>query len=192
MIINGSQLNLLRTEKSIFDNSTKQDTEKKEETAKTQEKDSVTISEEGMSFLETREESKKEQNQLNEEVYQSAIQDVKDQMKEIQEQSEARAEEYRILLKCMKIAMNVAAGNKVPEKDQQYLRDNNPDLFAQAMKVRVPKEDPEECESVIDEDEKDGKGTDSEKKVSSTTESDGITISEKSQSPLAGSKVTIG
>lgn len=69
------------------------------------------------------------------------------------ESAKASGEESKTLAKCMKIAISIMRGDVVPLKDQQYLQKNNQELFAQAMKMRMPKEKPEKCKSVLEEED---------------------------------------
>ena len=63
-------------------------------------------------------------------------------------------------MKCLKIAMNMMKGKKVPPEDERYLMEHDPNGYkvAIAMKALV-KEDKRECKSVLDDGDKNGGGT---------------------------------
>lgn len=61
-----------------------------------------------------------------------------------------------VLEKCLKIASSVRKGDKVPPEDLEYLQDNDPAGYLMALAQRREKEHPEECESVLDEEDRDG------------------------------------
>lgn len=56
--------------------------------------------------------------------------------------------------KCRKIAASIMKGDKVPPEDMEYLMNNDPDGFKLAMAMRREKKDPEDCESVLDEEDR--------------------------------------
>lgn len=75
---------------------------------------------------------------------------------------DALSEELDVQMKCLKIAMNMMRGKKVPPEDEKYLMEHDPDGYkmAIAMKVLV-KEDKKECESVLDDEDRNGESTQS-------------------------------
>ena len=56
--------------------------------------------------------------------------------------------------KCLKIAASIMKGNRVPPEDLKYLMDNDPAGYKLAMAMRQEKKDPEDCESVLDDEDK--------------------------------------
>ncbi|GEM_PF-3858643 len=84
-----------------------------------------------------------------------ALEQLQRMAEEARESSKNAAEEARITALCYTIAMRLVAGDKVPTKDINFLREHHPEMFSMAMKFRIPKADPEEHESVLKrEDEK--------------------------------------
>ncbi len=81
---------------------------------------------------------------------------LQDQLDSIQEQKEAGEDGWEEFGKCLKIAMSIASGDNVPQQDIQYLKEHNPELFGQAMALRMPKKDPEDCESVLEDEDSEG------------------------------------
>ncbi len=76
------------------------------------------------------------------------------QMAEVERQrSEEGADSARIMSKCMLIASRLTSGDKVPLKDERFLQKHNMKLYLQAMKMRIPKQEPKEWDSITDDEE---------------------------------------
>lgn len=58
--------------------------------------------------------------------------------------------------KCQKIAARIMRGDRVPPEDLEYLMNNDPEGYKLAMAMRRIKKDPEDCESVLDEEDRNG------------------------------------
>ena len=58
--------------------------------------------------------------------------------------------------KCQKIAARIMRGDRVPPEDLEYLMNNDPAGYKLAMAMRRIKRDPEDCESVLDEEDRGG------------------------------------
>ena len=84
------------------------------------------------------------------------------QMEQIREQSEDAAEGWKIYIKCLRIAMRIISGDNVPEIDHQYLAKNDPELYGKAMSMKVHKQDPEDLDSISDEDDDKKSGSEDE------------------------------
>lgn len=61
--------------------------------------------------------------------------------------------ELKVLEACQKIAASIMKGDKVPLKDLKFLMENDPAGYKLAMAMRREKKDPEEVESVLDEEQ---------------------------------------
>ena len=74
---------------------------------------------------------------------------------------DALSEEMDVQMKCLKIAMNIMKGKKVPPEDERYLMEHDPEGYKLAIAMRsMEREDDEECESVLkDEDKRSGGST---------------------------------
>lgn len=59
-----------------------------------------------------------------------------------------------ILNKCQKIAASIMKGDNVPPEDLRYLMEHDQAGFKMAIAMRRPKKDPEECKSVLDDEDK--------------------------------------
>ncbi|MCM1496323.1 MAG: hypothetical protein NC089_11070 [Bacteroides sp.] len=81
---------------------------------------------------------------------------LQDQLDSIKEQEKAGEEGWEDFGRCLKIAASIAAGDNVPQKDMQFLQEHEPELFMKAMLLRRPKEDPEDCDSVLEDEEDSG------------------------------------
>ena len=69
----------------------------------------------------------------------------------------------KVLELCQKIAASIMKGDKVPLEDLRFLMENDPDGYRLAMALRRQKEDPEEVDSVLEDEDKNGgsaEGTD--------------------------------
>lgn len=82
-----------------------------------------------------------------------------EQMKEAgKQEAEALAKSLKVRLQCWKIAARIMDGDKVPYEDEQFLLNNDPDGYQMAMSLRRIKEDPEEWDSVLEDEEEDSDG----------------------------------
>ena len=62
----------------------------------------------------------------------------------------------RVLELCQKIAASVMKGNNVPPEDLKFLMENDPDGYRLAMAMRRHNPDPEDEESVLTDEDKNG------------------------------------
>ena len=63
----------------------------------------------------------------------------------------------RVLELCQKIAASLRKGDKVPPEDLKFLMENDPAGYRLAMAMRRHKEDPEEVDSVLEDEDKNGR-----------------------------------
>lgn len=91
-------------------------------------------------------------------------------LEHVEKQTDAKTEELKVLERCLKIALRIAAGDHVPQKDMQYLREHYPELYAQAMLMRTPKKEPKEYESLLEDEEEAAQ----ENKGEAGTETEGL------------------
>jgi len=75
------------------------------------------------------------------------------QLENAREQGEAAVDSARIIIKCLQIAMRIINGDEVPREDHEFLAKHNPELYAEAILRRMPKEDPHKYDR-LSEDEK--------------------------------------
>ena len=62
----------------------------------------------------------------------------------------------KVLELCQKIAASIMRGDNVPPEDLKFLMKNDPDGYRLAMALRRHKEDPEEVDSVLEDEDKNG------------------------------------
>ena len=87
----------------------------------------------------------------------NGILDMLDQPSAEEEQLDAMSEQLDVQMKCLKIAMNIMKGKKVPPEDERYLMENDPNGYKLAMSMKsMVKEDKKECKSVLDDEDKNG------------------------------------
>lgn len=66
--------------------------------------------------------------------------------------AEGAHEPFDDMLKCIKISMRIVNGDIVPMQDEKFLAEKNPKLYSMSMNMRRIKIDPEEFESILDEE----------------------------------------
>ena len=111
--------------------------------------DKLALSRQALDWLER-------QNRQNQEAMerQSARSGSKSELDIMEKQLKAQE-------KCQKIAARIMRGDRVPPEDLEYLMNNDPEGYKRAMAMRRIKKDPEDCESVLDEEDRNG-GAESE------------------------------
>ena len=68
---------------------------------------------------------------------------------------DAKTQQLKTQMKCLEISMRMMKGKKVPPEDEQYLMENDPEGYRITMAMRKPpKKDEEECESVLDDEDR--------------------------------------
>lgn len=93
-----------------------------------------------------------------EEKKSNGILDMLDGASAEEEELDAMSKALDTQMKCLKIAMRIMQGKKVPPEDERYLMENDPEGYKLAVSMRgMVKEDDEECESVLDDEDKGGK-----------------------------------
>lgn len=106
-----------------------------------------------------------------EEKKSGGILDMLDQPSAEEEELDALSKQLDVQQKCLKIAMNIMRGKKVPPEDERFLMENDPEGYKLAIAMRsMAKEDDEECESVLKDEDKEGEET-SRAEESAPTES---------------------
>ena len=71
-----------------------------------------------------------------------------------EDELDALSEELDVQMKCLKIAMNIMKGKKVPPEDERYLMEHDPEGYKITIALRKPpKRNEKECESVLKDGE---------------------------------------
>lgn len=127
--------------------------------------DKVTLSRQAVSYLEEQnrrmwqyqqEREQRRQSRLDSEL--SALDTAKNRLKRMED-------ELDILNKCQKIAASIMKGNRVPPEDLRYLLEHDQAGYKLAMAMRRHNPDPEDEESVLDDEDRNG-GASENKEVS--------------------------
>lgn len=118
--------------------------------------DKVTLSRQAVSYLEEQnrrmwqyqqEREQRRQSRLDSEL--SALDTAKSRLKRMED-------ELDILNKCQKIAASIMKGNRVPPEDLRYLMEHDQAGYKLAMAMRRHNPDPEDEESVLDDEDRNG------------------------------------
>ena len=124
------------------------------ETQTTQRKepvDKLTLSRQAVAFVEeqsrkmwdeVREREQQRQSRMNAEPSNSEL--------------DLLSEGLKVLELCQKIAASIMKGNNVPPEDLRFLMENDPDGYRLAMALRRNNPDPEDEESVLPDEDKNG------------------------------------
>lgn len=113
--------------------------------------DKLTLSQQALSYLEEQSRLAWEREQRRDRASDSlsALDTAKSQL-------DSMAEKLKVMRKCQKIAASVMRGDRVPPEDLAYLMNNDPEGYKLAMAMRRENPDPEDCESVLDEEDRRG------------------------------------
>ncbi len=84
----------------------------------------------------------------------AAVKRLEEEVKAAKKHADTIEEEFKVFANCMKIASRISRGDIVPGKDIKYLMENEPDLYKQAITLRMPNPKPKKYDSVLDEEEK--------------------------------------
>ena len=115
--------------------------------------------------LKRRQQLKEEQKQREQELDM-----LEKQLEASKKEAEAMEDMYKAFAKCLKIASRISRGDIVPAKDMKYLAEHEPDLYKQAIMLRMPNPKPKKHKSLVDdEDEK----SDQTQSADSASESSG-------------------
>lgn len=109
-----------------------------------QAKDKVSISTEAWSlFMENLDSINKDNSPP------ASEQSIVEIMEEIKRQAEEKEGPFDDLYRCIVIAMRIMKGDNVPLKDENFLAENQPELYLRSILLREEKEDPKEYESLL-------------------------------------------
>lgn len=103
--------------------------------------------------LKEKEKLQKEKEAQEKKAKQQELESLNQQLESAKEQADAVGDSFKDTSKCLLIAMRITRGDIVPLKDMKFLSEHEPELFKQAIMLRQPKDDPEECDSVLEEED---------------------------------------
>ena len=118
--------------------------------------DTVSISAEARALLA-------EDEKLN--PYDEKAREVAEMLRQLERAPDPADNPYMDKIKCLQIAMRIMNGDHVPTKDRQFLLENEPQMYSQALLLRRNNNDPKKYKSLI-EDKKDEAETDRSSPVS--------------------------
>ena len=119
--------------------------------------DKLTLSRQALSYLEEQNRLVWEREQEREQRRQSRMNDSLSALDTAKSQLDAMEEKLKVMNKCQKIAAAIMRGDRVPPEDMAYLMNNDPEGYKLAMAMRRENPDPEDCESVLDEEDREGR-----------------------------------
>lgn len=99
------------------------------------------------------EERRKKEQQFKEQEKQNELQMLTKELENADKQADAIGDEFKVYARCLTIASRISRGDTVPMKDMKYLAEHEPDLFKQAILLRVPNDHPKKHKSVLEDDE---------------------------------------
>ncbi|HZJ84541.1 MAG TPA: hypothetical protein VFD02_03190 [Syntrophomonadaceae bacterium] len=76
-------------------------------------------------------------------------------LKNLNETAEAREDGFTERLKCIKIALRIIRGDKVPLKDMAFLAEKEPAMYSNAILLKRSNDNPKKHKSLINEEKKD-------------------------------------
>lgn len=132
----------------------------------------VAISAEGLGLVKRDEEADEARREAAEkQMYQEMLENTK-------EAAEAQGEGYADLAKALEIARRILNGDIVPAQDEQFLMEFNSEIYMRVKSMAEAKEDPEEYDSLLEEEEEDAPA-----EAASQSESLPASGSQKEKSP---------
>ena len=110
----------------------------------------VAISAEGLGLVKKEEadENASAREEAEKRMYQEMLENTK-------EAAEAQGEGYEDLAKALEIARRILNGDIVPAQDEQFLMEFNSEIYMRVKSMAEAKEDPEEYDSLLEEEEDD-------------------------------------
>lgn len=110
----------------------------------------VAISAEGFGLVKKEEadENASAREEAEKRMYQEMLENTK-------EAAEAQGEGYEDLAKALEIARRILNGDIVPAQDEEFLMEYNSEIYMRVKSMAEAKEDPEEYDSLLEEEEDD-------------------------------------
>lgn len=121
--------------------------------------DKLTLSRQALTFVQERNQKMWEAEQRREQRRQDRMNDSLSALESSKQELDLLSKGLKVLEACRKIAASIMKGDNVPPEDLKYLMENDPEGFKMAMAMRRPKEDPEDVESVLDDEDRNGGST---------------------------------
>lgn len=116
--------------------------------------DKLTLSRQALDYLEEQNRKMWEWGQEREERKDGRISGLLDAMEGEKQKLDNMSKALDMMNKCQKIAAAIMRGDRVPPEDLQYLMEHDQEGYKMALAMRKPKKDPEDVESVLDDEDR--------------------------------------
>lgn len=127
----------------------------------------VAISAEGLARKEEAEEKAAGREQNEKQMYQEMLENTR-------EAAESQGEGFGDLAKALEIARRILNGDIVPAQDEKFLMEFNSEMYMRVKSMAELKEDPEKYDSLLEEEDEDGRpGSESTDGTGRVSETDG-------------------
>ena len=112
--------------------------------------DTISISDEAKTLL-AEIEGLKQLEEENSSIYdRQSILEMIEQMRKQSEQKDSGSDD---LFKCIQIAMRIMNGDYIPRKDEMFLAEKQPEMYATAILMRRKNEDAKDYDSILEDEE---------------------------------------
>ncbi len=118
--------------------------------------DQLSLSQQALAYAEEQRQKLWGSAQEEEGRHQGHLDSLLDAMESKKDELDSMSEKLKTLNKCQKIAAAIMRGDRVPPEDLRYLMEHDKEGYKMALAMRRPKKDPEEVESVLDEEDRNG------------------------------------
>ena len=118
--------------------------------------DQLSLSQQALAYAEEQRQKLWGSAQEEEGRHQGHLDSLLDAMETKKDELDSMSEKLKTLSKCQKIAAAIMRGDRVPPEDLRYLMEHDKEGYKMALAMRRPKKDPEEVESVLDEEDRNG------------------------------------
>ena len=118
--------------------------------------DQLSLSQQALAYAEEQRQKLWNSSQEGEGRHQGYLESLLDAMETKKDELDSMSEKLKTLNKCQKIAAAIMRGDRVPPEDLRYLMEHDKEGYKMALAMRRPKKDPEEVESVLDEEDRNG------------------------------------
>ena len=78
---------------------------------------------------------------------------LEQELENSKKEAEAMEDMFEAFAKCIKIAARITKGDIVPMKDMKFLAEHEPDMYKQAILMRMPNDHPKKHKSLINDEE---------------------------------------
>jgi len=113
---------------------------------------------------------RKQQKLEEKQDMQQQLEMMQRELENSRKEAEAMEDEFEIFTRCMKIAARIQRGDIVPMKDMKYLAEHEPDLYKQAILMRMPNDHPKKHKSLLEDEDEQSEESQSSSSADSTSE----------------------